>query len=245
MNWKRLNQVRRVLRVSILKTLYVNFAMLPFKQALKLPILLTRNVHLFDLSGSIKIPGEASFAMVRFGFFGEDSAYWKTNVSSLKIRGALIFRGACHFGSGIIIRVEPGANLSIGDDVKFNNQAKLICYKDITIGDHCRIAWETQIIDTTFHFVCERETGNALSRDGSVHIGNNNWIGNRTSLMKGCRLPDFCIVASGSLCNKAYELPQDSLIGGVPAKLIRSGIYRAFDAEEQEILKNAKGITKV
>lgn len=245
MNWKLVNQVRRALRVSLLKTAYVNLTMLPLKQAVKFPILITRNVHLFDLSGSIELTGDIRFAMVRFGFFGEDTAFWKTNVSVLKIRGKLSFHGECHFGSGVIIRVEPEAHLSIGDNVRISNCAKLICYKSIWIGSNCRIAWETQIIDTTFHFVRERETQKIHPRDGEIRIGNHNWIGNRTSIMKGSVLPDYCIVASGSLCNKPYDAPKDSMSGGCPAKLLKSGIYRALDFEEKEILETHPEITEI
>ena len=38
--WNRLNQIRRLFRVSLWRTLFFNFYMLPFKQALKLPIIL-------------------------------------------------------------------------------------------------------------------------------------------------------------------------------------------------------------
>jgi len=245
MNWKLINRVRRAFRVSILKTAYVNFNMLPFKQAIKCPILVTRNVHLFDLSGGIVIQGAVRFAMVRFGFFAEDTAYWGTHVSVLKVRGRLIFQGECHFGGGIIIRIEPQATLTIGDNVRISNAAKLICYKSITIGNDCRIAWETQMIDTTFHFVRERESQKIYPRDGEIRIGNHNWIGNRTSIMKGAVLPDFCIIASGSLCNKAYDVPQDSMLGGVPAKLLKTGIYRVLDREEKEILDAHPEYTKI
>jgi acetyltransferase-like isoleucine patch superfamily enzyme len=219
--------------------------MLPFKQACKLPILVTRNVHLFDLSGEIEIAGPVRFAMVRFGFFGEDTAYWKSNVSLLKIRGKIVFHGECHFGSGVAIRVEPAGLLEIGDNTKISNSAKIICYKSIVIGPNCRIAWETQMIDTTFHFVRDRESQRVFPRDGCIVVGANNWIGNRTSIMKGAVLPDFCIVASGSLCNKAYDIPRDSMIGGAPAKLLKSGIYRALDTEEGQILREHPEFTRI
>jgi hypothetical protein len=38
--WHRINQAKRLFRVSFWRTLFFNFYMLPFKQALKLPIIL-------------------------------------------------------------------------------------------------------------------------------------------------------------------------------------------------------------
>lgn len=56
--------------------------------------------------------------------------------------------------------------------------------------------------------------------------------------MKSAVTPDYTIVASNSLYNKHYNFPQYSLIAGSPVKLIKTGIYRCFDKEEEEI-KNA------
>lgn len=231
MNWNLINRIRRVLRVSVLKTLYVNFSQLPFRQACKLPILVTRNVHLFDLSGRIEFDCPVRFAMVRFGFFGEDSEYWKYSKTLLKIRGLVVFAGEVHFGSGVVIRVEKPASLRIGNNTRISNRAKLIAYNSITIGPNSRIAWETQIIDTTFHLIQEVESGKVFPRDGSVNIGANNWIGNRASIMKGAVTSDFYIVAAGSLCNKDYSGAESILLAGTPAKLIKQGIRRVLDEE--------------
>lgn len=240
MNWSVINKLRRFFRISIFKTIYVNFSKLPFHQAVKLPILITRGTYLYDLSGKINIASNVIKPfMIRFGYFGEDTKVWKSNKTLLKIRGDLFFRGGSHYGIGVILRVEPNAILEIGDNVRIGNETKIICYNKIVIGNNCRIAWENQIIDTTFHYIKDINTGNVLEKDGTILIGNNNWIGNRSSIMKGTITPDFCIVASNSLCNTLYEIPY-SLLAGVPAKLKKTGIYRVLDKEESEIEKVLK-----
>jgi acetyltransferase-like isoleucine patch superfamily enzyme len=234
MNWKKINILRRLFRVSISKTLYFNFAKLPMRQAIKLPFLISRNTYFFDLSGKVILEGEARFAMVRFGFFGEDTKVWKDGRNLLKIQGTLVFKGSSHYGTGIIFRVEPNATLSIGDNVRISNDAKIICYKHIQIGSNCRIAWECQLIDTTFHYIKSIETGEINERHGAIIIGNNNWIGNRAAIMKGTVTPDYCIIAGGSMCNKVYEKSY-SLLAGTPAKLVKENVYRVLDAEEAMI----------
>ncbi|MBT63398.1 MAG: hypothetical protein CML13_09335 [Puniceicoccaceae bacterium] len=238
MNWKLINVLRRMLRVSVWKTLYFNFAMLPFGQARKLPIIISKNVHFFDLSGEVEIDGPVSRGMIRFSFFGEDTDMWKSARTILKIKGKLVFRGSSHYGSGVVFRVERGALLEIGDNVRVSNRTKIICYKHVSIGSNNRIAWECQIIDTTFHFIRQIEDKRVLPRDGAIRIGNNNWIGNRCSIMKGAVTPNFCIVAGASLCNKKYDIPEYSLLAGSPAKLMKTGIYRVLDDEEDIIIKD-------
>ena len=53
-----------------------------------------------------------------------------------------------------------------------------------------------------------------------VLIGNNCWIGASVIIMPGVTLGDFCIVAAHSFVNKSF--PAFSIIGGNPAKLIKS-----------------------
>ena len=55
--------------------------------------------------------------------------------------------------------------------------------------------------------------------------------------MQGTKTPDFFIAASNTLCNKDYTtiIPEYSLVGGSPAKLLKTGLCRVLDREEKEI----------
>jgi acetyltransferase-like isoleucine patch superfamily enzyme len=55
---------------------------------------------------------------------------------------------------------------------------------------------------------------------GPVNIGNNCWIGASAIIMPDVSLGEFCIVAANSYVNKSF--PAFSIIGGSPARLIRS-----------------------
>lgn len=66
---------------------------------------------------------------------------------------------------------------------------------------------------------------------GEVNIGDHSWIGASAVIMPDVTLGEFCIVAANSFVNKSF--PSFSIIGGNPARLIRS-----FTEEEKEkILK--------
>lgn len=238
MNWERINQVRRFFRTSWLKSIYLNFTMLPFKQAIKLPIIVTKYTYFYSLSGKIHLTSPAKFGMIRMGYFGEDVITPKDARTLLQIEGEMNIAENVHFGCGVVIRIEPQATFEIETNVRISNRTKVICYDNISIGHDTRIAWECQIIDTTFHYMRNMETGSVSTLTTPVRIGAHNWIGNRVNVMKGANLPDYTIVAAGSLCNKKYDFPEYSLIAGAPAKLIKTGIYRCLDEEECEIKKN-------
>lgn len=55
---------------------------------------------------------------------------------------------------------------------------------------------------------------------GSVTIGNHSWIGGFTTIMPNVTIGKYCVVAANSFVNHSF--PDYSIIGGTPAKLIRT-----------------------
>ena len=103
----------------------------------------------------------------------------------------------------------------------------------IDIEDNCRIGWNTQILDTSFHYMLNK--GRLKYRNEPVVLRNNVWVANGVSIMKGSYLPSYTVVASNSLVNKDYsEMGEHCLIGGMPAKFITNGVERLL-LQEQEI----------
>ena len=70
---------------------------------------------------------------------------------------------------------------------------------------------------------------------GIIEVGNRNWIGNSTTLMRGTQLPDNTIVASRSFVNKSFLGYHDDgiLIAGSPGKVVRLGDQRVFSAQKE------------
>lgn len=237
MSWNRINLLRRVLRTSIIKSIYINFKTLPLRQAIKMPILVTSNTYFYSVSGKIKLEGDAHFGMVRFGYMGEDTIYPYSVRTILQLDGTLILNNDVHFGNGLTIRILPNATLRIGENVKINNKTKIICYDSIWIKRDTRFAWECQVLDTSFHYIRDLQTKSVSKLTSPIIIGAHNWIGNRVTIMKGVETPNYTIAGACSLLNKKYEIPEYSLIAGSPAKLIKTGIYRCLDKEEAMIRK--------
>ena len=55
---------------------------------------------------------------------------------------------------------------------------------------------------------------------GEVKIGKNVWVGNNVTILKNSEIGDNSIVAAGSIVNKKF--PPNVVIGGIPAKIIKS-----------------------
>ena len=52
-----------------------------------------------------------------------------------------------------------------------------------------------------------------------VNIGNDVWIGGNVTILPGVNIGNNVVIAAGAVVTK--DVPDNSLIGGVPAKIIR------------------------
>ncbi|MCW8982372.1 MAG: hypothetical protein OQJ83_13395, partial [Altibacter sp.] len=59
----------------------------------------------------------------------------------------------------------------------------------------------------------------------------------RITVMPNTKTPDHCVVASNSLCNRDYtSLGNYILLGGIPAKLIKTDYARDWEGEKETLL---------
>jgi acetyltransferase-like isoleucine patch superfamily enzyme len=110
----------------------------------------------------------------------------------------------------------------IGDNVGLNGASIVSRSNKITIGSGSMIAPNVVIMDSPFHRNWPPHLRNSYSEndlDRGVTIGDNVWIGTNCILLPGADIGSGSVVASRSVVNKSF--PENSLIGGAPAQLIR------------------------
>ncbi|MFO7154434.1 MAG: acyltransferase [Caldicoprobacter oshimai] len=129
--------------------------------------------------------------------------------------------GRVKLGPGVRVILEPGANLTIGDNTYITASSVIHCATGISIGRDCAIAWGTTILDTDFHTIIY-EDGEQNSISKPIKIGDKVWIGCNCTILKGVTIGDNCVIAANSLVNK--DVPPNSLVAGNPARVIRTGI---------------------
>jgi len=211
--------------------------MLPYQQAKKLPILFYGKVKFTGLNGRVNINAPIKRGMISLGRSLEiiKSSIGKTEIA---INGTFQINGSFNAGTDYAIHILAGAYLEIGDGSYLGNQTKIIATNIVKIGKGFRFGYESQISDSNYHYTIDLLTQQVNKFKGTVEIGNYCWIGNRTSIMKGTKTPQYLIVASNSILNKDYtkSISENSLIAGMPAKFIKKNIVRVFDEKlEKEI----------
>jgi acetyltransferase-like isoleucine patch superfamily enzyme len=221
--------------VNWTKTLYFNFKKFPFQIAKKLPVFFYGKVKFHDLTGVVIINAPIKMGMIGFGQSFELMKK-EQGVSEIYLAGTLVCNGNVHFGKDYLIFIGFNSYCEIGDMFALGSRGKLLCYEKIIFGESVRIGFESQIIDSNFHPILDLKTGKKKPLTSPIKIGNNNWVGNRTSIMQKTITPNNCIVASNSLCNKDYSaFGNNILIGGIPVKLIRTEISRDWEGEKEQL----------
>lgn len=227
-----------VIRFSLLKTIYINFKLLPFKDAIKLPILIFGKIKIVDLNGEINFKCPIKFGLVIFGTYDNNINGYKSEVSRLSLLGSININGKIHFASGIKIYIAESGLFILGNNVNFNQNIRIVCSNKILIGDNTAVAWDSQIFDTNFHYVI-RNKEYVKRKTKPILIGSNVWIGNRVTISAGARINNNCIVASNSLVNKDYySNGEGCLYGGIPAKLISKNVERLFNYDMERMIEN-------
>jgi len=203
------------------KSIYVNFRLLPFKDALKLPIIVSRKTKLSCLNGKVLLHKNRT-GIVRIGFGNVrlvDFAYERT---ILHIEGSIEFKGKCKIGKASKIEVGKNGHLKIGENFLISAKSRIICHKQISIGKDCVFAWDSLIMDTDYHYIYDHNA-NMINADKAIHIGEKVWLGTRCTVLKGATIPDKCIVAANALTAKAYHT-ENSILAGNPAKEVKENV---------------------
>lgn len=206
-----INRLKLIGNLKCVRTFWLNFKLgvlprlkLHVYKGVKVKIYNTKNISFSDI-GKLHI-----------GPFWEDTNY--TNSTFLiKPNGLLIVNGTFSLYTGIYLCIENNATLELGSGFA-NNNVTINCFKSIKIGNGVVISKGVTIRDSDSHIINNQEARVSLP----ITIGNNVWIGLNVTILKGVTIGNGAVIAAGAVVNK--DVPANSLVGGVPAKVIKENI---------------------
>ena len=143
----------------------------------------------------------------------------------------LVIDGDLVIGNGTSIFLDDGAQLFIGgrrdeSAAGITERSRIMVRKNIHIGYDCIIAWNVFITDCDWHTIAGK------SFQGDVFIGNHVWLAANTSILKGSRVGNGCIVGSHSLIS-GRTLPDKCLAVGNPINIIKERVTWRRDMIEK------------
>lgn len=223
---KKIWRYRKILR-SIFPSIYFNFRYLPFKQAIRLPILLYKP-KFYNLKGSITIDSpHISLGMVLWGF-NNVSLYPNTGIHiEIHGQGKIIIKGRCKIGNASAISIGKKGTVIFGNGFTSWSSLHLVAYHRIEFKENVLIGWESTCMDTDFHKLTKLSGGYSKGF-GAIVIGSNTWLGLKCTILKNTKLPDYSVVGGNSVLNRDYtvDTPSYCVLAGNPASLRKKGVYR-------------------
>jgi len=112
--------------------------------------------------------------------------------------------------------INIGRFTRIGKNVYINHACSFLDMGTITIEDDVLIGPKVNVL-SELHPVNPAERHSLMAKP--VVIKRNAWIGAGATIMPGVTVGENSVVAAGAVVNK--DVPDNSVVGGIPAKLIR------------------------
>jgi len=147
---------------------------------------------------------------------------WFNNCEPIFIRlgegSSLQIHGDFTLGGGSRVIVSQGASLVVGGRKEesgsgITERCLIMARKRVVIGADSIIAWGCYITDCDWHELA------GSSNTEETLIGEHVWVAPNCSILKGSRIGNGCIVATGSVTHKA-TFPESCLVGGIPARVL-------------------------
>lgn len=113
---------------------------------------------------------------------------------------------------------DNGKNIHVGNDFLSNYNLTILDIAPVNIGNNVMIGPNVDIY-TVNHPMTAQGRRKYMAKGFPVTIGNDVWIGGKVSIMPGVTIGNNVVIAAGAVITK--DVPDDTLVGGVPAKVIK------------------------
>lgn len=117
--------------------------------------------------------------------------------------------------------VKYNPQLIIEEGCYIGDNFKILCNDKITIRKNALIAGNVFVTSENHGMDIKSKVpyGKQPLTNKPVEIGENTWIGEKVTILPGVKIGDWAVVSAGAVVTK--DVPSYSVVGGVPAKVIK------------------------
>lgn len=213
--------------LSVPKSFFFNLKVLPFRKAIKMPIIVSYKTKIIGANKKtfiVNLPKKTKFGLCRLGLSGSESGFIISKRSLVLIRnsGKIIFNGVFGLSRGIFLHCDDGL-LTFGNNFKANCNAHISCeHSSISFGDDCSLGWDCTIKSCDGHRLTYNQK--RLENSGDISVGNHCWICSKATILKNGFMASNCILAYNSILTKKISDKDNLLYAGQPAKIVKENI---------------------
>lgn len=221
--------------MALLPSLVFCLRYLPFRQAIKIPIIIYKP-NIYKSEGAIIIDSpKVTFGMIRLGLFVTNQ--YPNSGIRIYNKGTIVFKGqACIGANSSITVLRKNAYVEFGKQFGNATTIRINCDYRITFKDKVLVGWDVSVMDSSMHRLKDMNNRFLGSGYGEVIIGEGTWIASQCLISKGVHLPPYTTVGARSLVNEHTNgIPDHCLIAGTPARLIKQGVWRDIEDDKIEI----------
>ena len=123
----------------------------------------------------------------------------------------------CFLENYVELRAINKGYIKIGPNTTIGSYSRLISHDQIKIGECCAIASFVTIVDHNHKRDKDSRALCGFTKE-KIIIGNNVWIGEKATILKGITIEDNATIGAGSVVTK--NVLRNKSVAGVPAKEI-------------------------
>lgn len=149
---------------------------------------------------------------------------------------------------GVWGRTPDTGSIHIGDYVLISPGTRISASDSIRIGHSVMMAHGVYITDSDWHGLYDRTARD--EQPAPVVIGDNVWLGDRCSVLKGVSIGDNSIVGAGAVVTR--DVPANVVVAGNPARIVKQldaeRGYRTradFFAEPEQLARFFDGVDRM
>ncbi|MBR4198569.1 MAG: hypothetical protein IKQ94_07330 [Bacteroidales bacterium] len=211
--------------IALPRSLWYNLRLLPFRQAIRMPILISHRTVVQNVSGKFILhPEKPRMGLVKIGFGTCQCTDFRHNRTILNLRGTFDILGECSLGAGSAVELAENAILTVGNKFNLGPKSLIICHRAMTFGNDFLTSWNCTFMDTDQHRLVDAD-GHVTNPDREIIVGNNVWFGCNCLVTKGTHLANSTTVAAGTSLHGTYT-DTHVVLAGNPAKVVKNGVER-------------------
>jgi maltose O-acetyltransferase len=149
-------------------------------------------------------------------FLGDDVVGRRLRSLMLRAMGADLSRGSSLHGGSYLSRpthLTMGAGSFLNRNCYLDLEERVILGRDVTVGHGTTLV-------TTRHLIGSHNKRCASYTAAPIRVGDGAWLGANVIVLAGVTIGSGAVVAAGALVRE--DVPADTLVGGVPARVLRS-----------------------